>query len=263
MTLYYYILLLFSFLAGSAIGSFLNVCIARIPKRESIISPPSHCPRCGSKIKAYDNIPVLSYFLLRGRCRSCGEKISFLYPLVEMVTAIFSVSLLIRFGPSPAYVVYLAFVCALIAITFIDLEHRIIPDVISLPGIAVGFLASFLIYEIKWSDSAVGIVVGGGSLMLVAVAYEAITGEEGMGGGDVKLLAMMGAFLGWEGVLFTIMASSLLGTVIGGAMMAFSGKGRRFAIPFGPFLSAGGIMYLFWGELMIGWYLDLFALRGL
>ena len=196
--------------------------------------------------------------MLRGKCRNCGEGISFRYPLVELVTALLSLALFVQFGPSLSFLIYLVFVAALIVITFIDLDHRIIPDLISLPGIIAGFLASFLLFEITWFESIIGILVGGGSLILVAFAYEMLTGQEGMGGGDVKLLAMLGAFLGWQGVLFTIMASSLLGTIIGGGMMVISGKGRKFAIPFGPFLSAGGVIYLFFGKVVINWYLGFF-----
>lgn len=245
---------------GASIGSFLNVCIARIPEKKSIVSPPSSCPKCGQGIKFYDNIPLLSYILLRGRCRQCKTSISMRYPLVELLTAILSVLLMMRFGPSISYLIYFCLVSALLTITFIDLDHRIIPDVISLPFIPLGFLASFLLIQVTWLDSLLGILVGGGSLLLVAVIYEKLTGHEGMGGGDIKLLAMLGAFLGWEGVLFTIMASSLLGTIIGGGGMLISGKGRRFAIPFGPFLSLGAVLYMLWGNLLIGWYLELCAI---
>ena len=250
----------FSFLIGISIGSFLNVCIARIPEKKSIVSPPSNCPKCGSGIKFYDNIPLLSYLFLLGKCRNCKTHISLRYPLVELLTGIFSVLLMFYYGPSVSYLVYFCLVAALITITFIDLDHRIIPDVISLPAIPVGFLASFLLVQLTWLDSLIGILVGGGSLLLVAVVYEKLTGHEGMGGGDIKLLAMLGAFLGWEGVLFTIMASSLLGTVIGGGAMLISGKGRRFAIPFGPFLSLGAVLYILWGDVLIDWYLELCAI---
>lgn len=250
----------FSFLIGASIGSFLNVCIARIPEKKSIVSPPSSCPKCGQGIKFYDNIPLLSYLVLRGRCRQCKTSISMRYPLVELLTAILSVFLMMRFGPSISYLIYFCLISALLTITFIDLDHRIIPDVISLPLIPLGFLASFLLIQLTWLDSLIGILVGGGSLLLVAVIYEKLTGHEGMGGGDIKLLAMLGAFLGWEGVLFTIMASSLLGTIIGGGGMLISGKGRRFAIPFGPFLSLGAVLYILWGNLLIGWYLELCAI---
>lgn len=249
----------FSFLIGISIGSFLNVCIARIPEKKSIVSPPSNCPKCGHGIKFYDNIPLLSYLILFGKCRNCKTPISLRYPLVELLTGILSMMLMFYYGPSISYLVYFCLVAALITITFIDLDHRIIPDVISLPAIPIGFLTSFLLVQLTWLDSLIGILVGGGSLLLVAVIYEKLTGHEGMGGGDIKLLAMLGAFLGWEGVLFTILASSLLGTVIGGGAMLISGKGRKFAIPFGPFLSLGAVLYILWGDILIRWYLELCA----
>jgi len=246
-------------LIGISIGSFLNVCIARIPEKKSIVSPPSNCPKCGHGIKFYDNIPILSYILLLGKCRQCKSSISMRYPLVELLTGILSVLLMIYYGPSVSYLVYFCLVAALITITFIDLDHRIIPDVISLPAIPIGFLASFALIQLTWLDSLIGILAGGGSLLLVAVVYEKLTTNEGMGGGDIKLLAMLGAFLGWEGVLFTIMASSLLGTVVGGGAILISGKGRKFAIPFGPFLSLGAVLYILWGDILIKWYLELCA----
>ncbi len=254
----FYFFLIFSFLLGAAIGSFLNVCIYRIPAGKSIVSPPSSCPGCGANIRFYDNIPLFSYLLLLGKCRRCGARISLRYPLVELLTALFSVLLMYFYGPTLDYLIYFVLLSALITITFIDLDHRIIPNVISLPLIPLGFLAAFVLRDITWLDSLIGIVSGGGSLLLVALSYQALTGEEGMGGGDIKLLAMLGAFIGWQGVLFTIMASSLLGTVIGGGAMLLSGKGRKFAIPFGPFLSAGAILFLFAGEWIIGWYLAFF-----
>lgn len=252
------LLLVWSFILGAVIGSFLNVCIARVPEKKSIVSPPSSCPNCGTGIKFYDNIPIISYIFLGGKCRNCREKISFRYPLVEFCSAFFSVTLFIRYGPSLSFLIYLLFIATLITISFIDFDHRIIPDVISLPGIIVGFICSFFLPEISWSESIIGILIGGGSLMLVAITYEMITGREGMGGGDIKLLAMLGAFIGWQGVLFTIMASSLLGTFIGGGGMLLSGKGRDFTIPFGPFLSIGAAIYLFYGEFILQWYLGLY-----
>src|SRR5215470_5136518 len=197
------------FVFGAAIGSFLNVCIVRIPKGQSITTPPSHCPNCQAPIRGYDNIPLLSYLCLRGRCRACSARISPRYFFVELLTGALTVVLFLRFGVMPAFLLYLVFVAALIVVSFIDLELQIIPDVISLPGIAVGLVASFL--NTPWPrehlalppaplDSALGILAGGGFLFLVAWLYERFTGVEGMGGGDIKLLAMIGAFLGWAGV---------------------------------------------------------------
>lgn len=248
-----------AFFLGAIIGSFLNVCIVRLPEGRSVVSPPSHCPVCQSSIRFYDNVPVLSYLVLGGKCRGCGEKISPRYPLVEFLTACLSALLMYRFGPSVSYIAYIVFAASLVVITFIDIDHRIIPDKISLPAIPIGFALSFFLPEITWLQSIIGILVGGGSLLLVAVVYEAITGTEGMGGGDIKLLAMIGAFVGWEGVLFTIMASSLIGTVIGGGYMILSGQGRKASVPFGPFLSLGGLVYLLYGSSIVQWYLELFV----
>ena len=188
---------IFSILFGAMVGSFLNVCIARLPKEESIVWPGSHCPLCRKPIKFYDNIPLVSYLLLKGKCRQCRGSISLQYPLVEGITALSSLLLIIKFGPSLSYLIYFAFVAALIVITVIDLYHQIIPDVISLPGIGVGLLASLIIPQITFLNSLIGILLGGGSLFLVATVYRWLFKREGMGGGDVKLLAMIGAFLGW------------------------------------------------------------------
>jgi leader peptidase (prepilin peptidase)/N-methyltransferase len=246
-----------SFIFGALIGSFLNVCILRIPAGRSIAYPPSHCPRCRAPIRWYDNIPMISYLILMGRCRSCRGPISFRYPLVEFLTALFSLAAMIKFGPSISYLIYLTFVSSLVVITFIDLDHQIIPDVISLPGIPLGFLASFIVPEITYKESLIGIILGGGVLLLIAIGYEYIAKMEGMGGGDVKLLAMIGAFLGWKGVLFTVFSGSLIGTVIGVTIMVAKGKDSKYAIPFGPFLSMGALLYLFFGEEIIYWYLGM------
>jgi leader peptidase (prepilin peptidase)/N-methyltransferase len=252
----------FVFLFGAALGSFLNVCISRIPRGLSIVSPPSRCPGCGYRIAFYDNIPILSYLLLRGRCRGCGEPISLQYPLVEFITALLFLFLFFRFGLSIHFGVAALLVLSLIVITFIDLEHQIIPDSISLPGIIIGFAASFLPGSPGWLSSLVGIVAGGGSLLLIATAYEKVTGKEGMGGGDVKLLAMLGAFLGWESIPFIIFTGSLVGSVIGVTAMLIQNKGSDLKIPFGPFLAFGAILYIFFGEEIIAWYLTLGGAAG-
>ena len=236
------------------VGSFLNVCIFRLPQGESIIMPGSHCPHCNNPIKFYDNIPLISYLLLRGKCRNCKASISFQYPLIEGITALFSCWVSIKFGPSLSYLFYFSFVAALIVITFIDLYHQIIPDVISLPGIGLGLLGSLIIPHISFFNSLIGMILGGGSLFLVATLYQWFFKREGMGGGDVKLLAMIGAFLGWKAVILTILLSSLIGSVTGIAIMAFKGKDFKYAIPFGPFLSLGAVLSLFYGENLINWY---------
>ena len=246
-----------SIIFGALVGSFLNVCIFRLPKEESIVWPGSHCPHCKNAIKFYDNIPLISYLLLKGKCRYCKGSISLQYPLVEGITAVSSLFLIIKFGPSLSYLFYFAFVAALIVITVIDLYHQIIPDVISLPGIGVGLLASLLIPQITFFNSLIGILLGGGSLFIVATFYQWLFKREGMGGGDIKLLAMIGAFLGWKAVLFTILLSSLIGSVTGILMMVIKGKDFKYAIPFGPFLSLGAVISLFYGEEIVRWYLYL------
>ena len=246
-----------SIIFGAILGSFLNVCIYRLPKEESIVWPGSHCPHCKNPIKFYDNFPLISYLLLRGKCRYCKGPISAQYPLVEGITALSSLVLFMRFGPSLSYLIYFAFVAALIVITVIDLYHQIIPDVISLPGIGVGLLASLIIPQITFFNSLIGVLLGGGSLFLVATLYQWLFKREGMGGGDVKLLAMIGAFLGWKAVILTILLGSLIGSIIGISIMVLKGKDFKYAIPFGPFLSLGAVISLFYGEILIKWYLYL------
>jgi leader peptidase (prepilin peptidase)/N-methyltransferase len=247
--------IVFACLFGLALGSFLNVCIYRIPIRKSIVSPPSSCPRCEERIKFYDNIPVLSYLLLRGRCRRCGHPISLQYPLVEMTTGLISVALLLKLGPTLEYVLFMLFAGSLITIAFIDFRHKVIPDVVSLPGIVVGFAFSLVpSAPLSWLDSLIGIVGGGGFLLLVAIFFEKITGREGMGMGDVKMLAMIGAWVGWKALPFIILLSSLSGSLLGGAVLLISRQGARTKIPFGPFLSLGTLIYLLFGNELVHWF---------
>jgi len=244
-----------SIIFGAIMGSFLNVCIFRLPKEESIIWPGSHCPYCKNPIKFYDNIPLVSYLLLGGKCRQCQGLISFQYPLIEGITAFSSLILFMKFGVTLSYLVYFAFMAALIVITVIDLYHQIIPDVISLPGIGAGLLASLIIPQITFLNSLLGILLGGGSLFLVATLYQWLFKREGMGGGDVKLLAMIGAFLGWKAVILTILLSSLIGSITGIIIMVSKGKDFKYAIPFGPFLSLGAVIALFYQNEIIFLYL--------
>jgi leader peptidase (prepilin peptidase)/N-methyltransferase len=243
-----------TFAFGAIIGSFLNVCIARIPHDRSIVRPPSHCPVCHEPIAWYDNVPLLSYALLAGRCRRCRTRISLLYPAVEALTGGLAVALWWRLGATPAFVGYLAFAAALVTITFIDLDHRIIPDVISLPGIALGLAVSLVSPLVKPFDAVLGVVVGGGFLLGVAVAYQAIRGQEGMGGGDIKLLAMIGAFLGWQSIFVTVMVASIVGSIIGVALMLYRRADSKLAIPFGPFLACGALVHLFFGDRILAFY---------
>lgn len=255
----YYFFLVCAFIFGSVIGSFLNVCIYRIPAGLSIVSPPSSCPNCGRRIRWYENIPILSYLLLLGRCAGCKSSISLRYPLVEALSGILFVLILYYFGFSWATPIYFLLISMLVVITFIDLDHQIIPDVISLPGIGIGFACSFLIPWIGWLDSLLGIVLGGGLLMLIALGYEYLAKREGMGGGDIKLLAMLGAFLGWKAIFPVVFIASLVGTLIGVPVMLLKNKDTKLALPFGPFLSLAAIIYLLWGGDLVRWYLSLFA----
>jgi leader peptidase (prepilin peptidase)/N-methyltransferase len=248
---------MFIFFFGACVGSFLNVCIYRLPQSKSIAFPGSMCMQCGTPIHWYDNIPILSYIWLRGRCRACGASFSIRYAVVELLGGLFAFGTFLKFGLSLEALIYFAFVATLLVITFIDIDHRIIPDVISLPGIPLFFLASLGLPQIRLIDSLLGILVGGGSLFLVAWTYSLITRKQGMGGGDIKLLAMIGAVIGWQGVLFTIFLSSAVGTLTGMAVMIRSRKGMKLAIPFGPFLAIGGIAYIFFGPRLINWYLHL------
>ncbi len=242
---------------GLCVGSFLNVVIHRLPLSRSIVHPPSSCPKCGRQIRFYENIPVISYLLLGGRCRGCKTEISIRYPVVELLGGCFAVLVLLRFGLTASAAIYYVFVMTLLAITFIDIDHQIIPDVMSLPGIPLFFLASFVVPALTWKQSLVGILVGGGSLYAVAVVYSLLTGRSGMGGGDIKLLGMIGAMVGATGVFFTIFVSSLVGTAVGMAVMLAKGKDFKLKIPFGPFLAAGAVSYIFFGPQVIRWYFNL------
>jgi len=243
---------------GMCVGSFLNVCIYRLPHDKSVVNPRrSLCPNCGKSIYWFDNIPVLSYVLLRGRCRHCNEPISPRYPLIEIMSGSFALCCVLKFGFSIDALVFYTFISALIVITYIDIDHQIIPDVITLPGIPIFFLASLVIPDVTLGDAALGLLIGGGSLLLVAWVYRLVAKKEGMGGGDIKLLAMIGVLLGWKGVLFTILSSSAIGTVSGLSVMLSKREGMKLAIPFGPFLSLGAIIYIFFGNPLMGWYLGL------
>lgn len=252
-----YVLETFAFIFGACIGSFLNVCIYRLPASKSIVHPGSMCPKCESTIRFYDNIPILSYLLLKGKCRYCNTVISFRYPLIEIITGLFSLLVFVKFGFTLEGIIYFAFVSSMIVITLIDIDHRVIPDVISIPGIPVFFATSFVLPAITYIDSLIGILAGGGSLLLVAWLYNLITKKDGMGGGDIKLLAMIGALIGWKGVLFTIFVSSAVGTVSGIIIMLLTKKNMKLAIPFGPFLAFGAVLYIFYGSRLIYWYLTL------
>ncbi len=238
---------------GLAVGSFLNVCIYRIPRRESLALPGSHCPSCGRPLQWFENVPVLSYVWLHGRCRTCDSRISIMYPAVELTAAAVAMLLYARFGLSLLFLVRVAFAFALVALFVIDLRERILPNVITVPGIAVGFASSFLAPP-GWQASLIGLAIGGGGLFLLAEGYYRLRHEEGLGMGDVKMLAMIGAFLGWKLMLLTLVLSSLLGSVVGLAIIALRKGDLKYALPFGTFLAIGALAATIVGDEIVRWY---------
>ena len=243
---------------GLAVGSFLNVCIHRVPLGKSVVSPPSRCPGCGYQLRWYDNIPVVSYvLLLRGRCRSCRAPISIRYPIVELLTmAVFLLHWWV-FGWTPLMAVRLLFACGLIVLFAIDLEHHLLPNVITLPGIVVGLLASIVVPPGLW-DAVLGTLLGGGVLWLIGEAYYRYSGQEGMGGGDVKMLAMIGAFLGWKLVLVTLVLSSIAGSLVGILVIAIRRGGMKYALPYGTFLALGALVASIVGNEIVSWYVGMY-----
>jgi leader peptidase (prepilin peptidase) / N-methyltransferase len=244
-------------LYGLCIGSFLNVVIYRLPLGKSVVSPPSRCRDCGYLLRWFDNIPVVSWVLLRGRCRKCGVGVSWQYPLVELITAALCVLVVWLTPPGPLMVSRLILVCILVVLFGIDLEHQILPNVITLPGIAVGLLFS-LIAPPGWLDALLGALLGAAVLYGIAGAYYLWRREEGMGMGDVKMLAMIGAFLGWKAVLVTLVLSSFSGALIGILLMAGQRGNMKFALPFGTFLAIGAVAAMFVGEPLVAWYAGFF-----
>jgi leader peptidase (prepilin peptidase)/N-methyltransferase len=252
------IAVVYALIFGLCVGSFLNVVIARLPAGRSVISPGSACPRCGSAIAWYDNLPVLSYVLLRARCRACQNPISWRYPAVELICGMLFALAYLHFGPTSRLAAALVLLGALIAITGIDFDHQIIPDMLSIPGIAVGVLWSFAPGGIGWRDSALGVLVGGGVFIAIILASSLVLGQPGMGVGDVKLGAMLGAFLGWKLALLSILLSVLVGGPLAATLLATGRKARKDPLPFGPFLALGGMVSLFWGETLLAWYFGQF-----
>jgi len=243
------VLLVMAAVFGAMVGSFLNVVILRLPKEgASIVFPASHCPQCQRPLAWYENIPLFSFLALRGRCRTCKVAISWQYPLVELAMAGMAALVAHRFGLGFESLFYFVFCAALLVIIFIDIHHQIIPDRISLPGIVIGFAGSFFVHTMTWQQSGLGILLGGGLLYAIAYGYYALTGRDGMGGGDIKLLAMIGGFLGWQSLLYVIFASSLTGSLVGIAAMFKQKKGGLTRIPFGPFLALAALSYLFLQE---------------
>jgi len=247
------------FILGLIIGSFLNVCVWRLPRGGSIIYPGSHCPLCSAPIRWYDNIPILSFLLLGGRCRSCGGRISFRYPLVELLTGCLFVAMYGSFGLSYQTLIYILLASSLLTVGFIDLDKKIIPNLITLPGIALGLIFSLLFSHLSPKDSLLGTILGGGILLLVGIFGKALFKKPAMGGGDVKLAAMIGAFLGWRQILLVLFLSFLLGAVIGTTVELIKGtlsKGRQ--IPFGPYIALSGLVAVFFSKDLINLYLGLF-----
>jgi leader peptidase (prepilin peptidase) / N-methyltransferase len=244
-------------LLGLAVGSFLNVCIHRIPLGQSLTMPPSRCPGCDYRLRWFDNIPVVSYILLRGRCRSCRMPISLRYPLVELTTMVLFAVHGEVFGWSALLVPRLLFACAMVVLFAIDLEHQLLPNVITLPGIAIGLISSAVLPP-GIVDAIIGVLVGGGVLWLIGEAYFRYSGEEGMGGGDVKMLAMIGAFLGWKLVLVTLVLSSVAGSLIGVLVIAVKRGGMKYALPYGTFLALGALIASLVGNQIVNWYVSLY-----
>ncbi len=266
------------FLFGLIIGSFLNVCIVRLPRGRSIVSPPSQCPRCKTKIKFYDNIPLISFLLLRGRCRSCGLPISWRYPLVELMNGLFYLWIIHDFWFTGEAVLLMAFCSSLIVITFIDLDFLIIPDVITFPGMLIGVLAGpFFLSSLSEPlpfhlgyilphagprlvgllNSVIGMLCGALPLYTIGRLWEKLRHEEGMGGGDVKLMGMVGSFLGWKDAFLTIFLGAIVGSIAGLTLMTLKRHKRGQVIPFGPFLALGAVVTAFYGPDIIVWYLNL------
>ena len=242
------------FIVGSILGSFFNVVIYRVPRGESIVRPPSACPACGTRLRARDNIPVLGYLLLRGKCRYCAAPISPRYPVVEVLSGILPVLLFARFGPTVPFFVYWPLFCVLLVLSFIDLDLRIIPDKVTLPGIVIGIIVAPTVGLVGFWGSLLGVVVGGGALYLIGVLGELLLKKESMGGGDVKLAAMLGAFMGWKLVLVALFVAFFVGAVIGVIVMARKPKDWDSSLPFGPFIALGAVLALLWGQSALAWY---------
>ena len=263
------------FVFGLIIGSFLNVCILRIPLSESVVLPASHCPKCGTWIKPYDNIPVVSWLVLAGRCRKCKARISPMYPMVELATGLLFVACYLVFGLSAEALKWTIFGALMIVLTITDMRERILPDKVNFVGLALGLLLSLFTRPVdgtalwlanrlfafpppeaalSFADALIGAGAASGLLWLVAEGYFRSRGREGMGLGDVKMMAMAGAFLGLQRALLTILLGSLLGSIIGVAVIAIGRKGRDFELPFGTFLGAGAMLVVFFGSAALDWY---------
>ncbi len=273
---------LFVFVFGLIIGSFLNVCISRLPQGKSVVSPGSRCPKCAKPIKPYDNIPVLSYLILGGKCRACKTRISPIYPAVELLTGLLFLACYLIFGNSVLTLKWAIFSAILIVLIFTDWRERVLPDAVNFAGLAIGLLISFFVrpddgtalwiarrfFEfpppapvISFADALIGAAVGGGLLWLVGEGYFRVRGREGMGLGDVKMMLMGGAFLGLRRTLLTILVGSLLGAILGGIFILASRKGSEYELPFGTFLGMAALLVVFFGTPVVTWYQSMFIMR--
>lgn len=244
----------FIFLSGLIVGSFLNVCIHRIPAEQSVVWPGSRCPSCLTPIRWYDNVPLLSYLALGGRCRDCQLRIPLRYPAVEFLTGAAFVVVSAKGFPPQVTFLYCILTACYITISFIDFDHKIIPDVISIPSLWIAPLVAFVVGQISVKESLIGIAIGGGVLWAIAAGYEKIRKQEGMGFGDVKLLAMVGGFQGWQASLFSLIIGSVLGTIVGVTLMVVRRGRLDMEIPFGPFIVAGAMLHMLGGPALIDWY---------
>jgi len=244
-------------LMGLIIGSFMNVCIYRLPRGGSPVKPRSSCTACGHQIAWYENIPIASYVALRGRCAGCRAPISLMYPIIEGLTGLMFLGAYVLYGPSLLLLARLIFGCALIVLFVIDLQHKILPNVITLPGIVVG-LALSEVAGPGWRDSLIGLLAGGGVLWAIAEIYYRVRGAEGLGMGDVKMLAMIGAFLGWKLMLLTLVLSSFSGTIVGVGVILAKKESMKYALPFGTFLAVGALAAAAAGDSIVAWYLGLY-----
>jgi len=249
---------LFLGVMGLIVGSFLNVCIYRLPRRQSLNWPGSRCTSCERALSWYENIPFVSWIVLRGRCRTCGAGISVMYPLVELVTGALFVAGYAIYGWTPLLAVRLAFACAMVVLFAVDLRHHILPNVITVPGIVIGLLVSLFLPEPGWRSSLIGLIAGGGVLFAIAEAYYRFRGVEGLGMGDVKMLSMIGAFLGWELMLVTLILASFAGSIIGVGVIAMGRGGMKAALPFGTFLAVGALTAAVAGDALVDWYIGFY-----
>lgn len=276
------VIAIFVFVFGLVIGSFLNVCISRLPEGKSVVKPASRCPKCQTPIKPYDNIPILSYLILGGKCRACRTRISPIYPAVEFLTAILFIACFFVFGATVVAAKWAAFSAILIVLVLTDWRHRLLPDKANFTGLAIGLLFSFFVLPVdgaalslsnriydfpppapvlSFVDAILGATVGGGILWLVGEGYFRLRGREGMGFGDVKMMLMAGAFLGLRRTILTILIGSLLGALIGGGFMLISRRSSDYELPFGTFLGIAALLVVFFGNPVISWYQSLFMVR--